>query len=232
MSRIMRNQPQLPLDIDDGRPARGEPAVVAPGAFWVRGWLDLAGQVTLVDACREWFRPPAGLRRPRMPNGGRFSTRAVCLGWHWYPYRYTRTCDDGDGAPVKPFPELLHRLAADACAAAGYEPGGHDAAIVNLYEDGAALGLHQDSAEGDAVAAGSPVVTVSLGDTCVFRFGNGLTRGRPYQDVTLESGDLFVFGGPSRLAYHGVPKVFPGTAPAELGLDGRISVTLRDSGQD
>ena len=224
------SQPQLPLDLDDGRPAPGEIVEVAPGALWAPGWVDLAGQRELAAHYREWAAPPAGLRRPRMPNGGQFSTRAVCLGWHWYPYRYSRTCDDTDGAPVKPFPELLRSLAADACLATGFEPRGHDAAIVNLYEAGASLGLHRDDAEGDAIAAGSPVVTVSLGDTCVFRFGNVHTRGKPYQDIELRSGDLFVFGGPSRLAYHGVPKVFPATGPVELDLAGRVSVTLRESG--
>ena len=74
------------------------------------------------------------------------------------------------------------------------------------------------------------MVSLSLGDTCVFRFGNTETRTRPYTDVELRSGDLFVFGGPSRLAYHGVPRVYAGTAPPELGLTGRLNVTLRVSG--
>jgi alkylated DNA repair protein (DNA oxidative demethylase) len=224
------SQPQLSLGLDDGRPPAGEPVEVAAGAVWIPGWIDVRRQQSLVEHYREWIRPPAGLRRPRMPNGGRFSTRAVCLGWHWYPYRYSRTCDDTDGEPVKPFPEVLRQLAADACRATGNAPRAHDAAIVNLYEVGASLGLHRDDAEGGAVAAGSPVVTVSLGDTCIFRFGNPHVRGKPYQDIELRSGDLFVFGGPSRLAYHGVPKVFPLTGPAELELAGRVSVTLRESG--
>jgi alkylated DNA repair protein (DNA oxidative demethylase) len=166
-----------------------------------------------------------------MPNGAPFSTRAVCLGWHWYPYRYSRTCDDHDGAPVKPFPAWLGRLGSDACRATGYEPAPFDAAIINVYSADAQLGLHQDDTEGEAIAAGSPVVTISLGDTCQFRFGNTETRARPHRDVELASGDLFVFGGPSRLAFHGVPKVLGGTAPPALDLEGRISVTLRVSGR-
>jgi alkylated DNA repair protein (DNA oxidative demethylase) len=155
----------------------------------------------------------------------------VCLGWHWYPYRYSRTCDDHDGAPVKPFPPHLVATAEDACRATGFRPGAYDAAIVNHYEPTSKLGLHQDKYEGDAVDTGSPVVTISLGDTCVFRLGNTETRTRPFHDVQLASGDLFVFGGPARLAYHGVMRILPGTAPAGLGLVGRISVTLRESGQ-
>jgi alkylated DNA repair protein (DNA oxidative demethylase) len=231
MHRMRMNQPQLPLNLEDDRRPDGEVVEVAPGAFWVPGWVELARQRALVAHYHEWIAPPAGLRRPRMPNGGRFSTRAVCLGWHWYPYRYSRTCDDTDGAPVKPFPDVLRSLAADACHATGYAPRNHDAAIVNLYERGASLGLHRDDAEGSAVAAGSPVATVSLGDACVFRFGNVHVRGKPYQDIELRSGDLFVFGGPSRLAYHGVPKVFADSGPVDLHLAGRVSITLRESGK-
>lgn len=221
------SQQQLPL----GQEASG-PVEIVPGARWVPGWLDSDAQLELAGAFRQWAEPPAGLRRPRMPNGAPFSTRAVCLGWHWYPYTYSRTCDDNDGAPVKAFPPLLERLGAAACAAAGFEPVPYDAAILNLYEPGAKLGLHQDKIEGpEVITAGSPVVTMSLGDTCVFRFGNTERPSRPYHDVQLASGDLFVFGGPSRLAYHGVPKVYGGTGPPDLGLDGRVSVTLRQVGQ-
>jgi len=223
----MMSQQQLPL----GQEAPG-PVEIAPGAFWVPGWLDDDAQMELADAFRQWAEPPAGLRRLRMRNGAPFSTRAVCLGWHWYPYCYSRTCDDNDGAPVKEYPSSLRRLGAAACEATGFEPVVYDAAIVNLYEPGAKLGLHQDKIEGaEVIRAGSPVVTISLGDTCVFRFGNTDRPSRPYQDVELASGDLFVFGGPSRLAYHGVPKVYGGTAPSDLGIAGRVSVTLRQSGQ-
>ena len=77
----------------------------------------------------------------------------------------------------------------------------------------------------------APVVSVSLGDSCVFRFGTPAGRGRPWTDVILESGDLFVFGGPSRRAFHGVPKVLAGTGDPGIGVDqGRFNVTLRQIG--
>ncbi|MEU5126685.1 alpha-ketoglutarate-dependent dioxygenase AlkB family protein [Streptomyces mobaraensis] len=202
---------------------------VAPGAVHVPGWLDEAAQQRLLRACREWARPPAGLRTVRMPNGGAMSVRTVCLGWHWYPYGYARTVVDGDGAPVKPFPHWLGALARDAVARAYGTPAGpepYDIALVNFYDAGARMGLHRDGDEKSA----APVVSLSLGDSCVFRFGNTETRTRPWTDVELRSGDLFVFGGPSRFAYHGVPRTFPGTAPAGLGLTGRLNVTLRVSG--
>ncbi len=172
------------------------------------------------------------------------SVQITCLGWHWYPYRYSRTVDDGDGRRVAGFPEWLgdlgRRALADAAtvapevlgpdqrgstaAAAGYRP---DVALVNWYGPGARMGMHADRDE----RCQAPVVSLSLGDTCVFRFGSVSGRGRPWTDVGLESGDLFVFGGPSRLAFHGVPKVLPGTGDPAIGLEaGRFNVTLRQSG--
>jgi alkylated DNA repair protein (DNA oxidative demethylase) len=102
-----------------------------------------------------------------------------------------------------------------------------DAAIVNLYSPGARLGLHQDAEE----PSDAPVVTLSLGDTCVFRLAGIDRRTGPFTDVDLRSGDLLVFGGPSRRIYHGVPKVVEATAPAGLGLPpGRLSITVRETG--
>ncbi len=213
----------LPLDGQPVRP-RTEPA---PGAVHLPGWLDLAGQQRLVAACREWARPPAGLRHTAMPTGGVMSVQTVCLGWHWVPYRYVRTADDG--AAVKAFPDWLGELGRAAVAAAydeqqgaGYRP---DVALINYYDEAARMGLHQDKDE-DSLA---PVVSLSLGDACVFRFGNTDNRNRPWTDVRLESGDLFVFGGPARLAFHGVTKTFPGTADPTTGLEsGRLNITLRE----
>ncbi|MFG2295780.1 alpha-ketoglutarate-dependent dioxygenase AlkB family protein [Streptomyces sp. NPDC048603] len=227
---------------------------IAPGAVHVPGWLDQDRQRRLVEACREWARPPAGLRTVRTPVGGTMSARQVCLGLHWHPYAYATTAVDGDGAPVKPMPAWLSELGREAVRAAYGEgtrddgrdgrdghggaggPGGllarlgageaYDIALVNFYDADARMGMHRDAEE----RSGAPVVSLSLGDSCVFRFGNTGTRGRPYRDVELRSGDLFVFGGPSRLAYHGVPKVYPGTAPPGLGLTGRLNITLRVGG--
>ncbi len=109
-------------------------------------------------------------------------------------------------------------------AVASYVP---DVALVNWYGPGARMGMHADREEPSA----APVVSLSLGDSCVFRFGTAESRGRPWSDVELESGDLFVFGGPARRAFHGVPKVRPGTGDPHIGLDtGRFNVTLRESG--
>ncbi len=207
---------------------------VGPGAVHVPDWLDLDAQADLVARCRDWSRDPAGLRTPHMPDGTPLSIRSVCLGWHWYPYAYSRTCDDHDGAPVKPLPADMVARAVTAAEVAGYARADvrFDASIINVYTPASKLGLHQDSAESaGSIAAGRPVVTISLGDTCIFRFGNNETRTRPWTDIELRSGDLFVFGGATRLAYHGVVRTLPGTAPPQLGLEGkRLSITVRDSG--
>ncbi|TPQ22415.1 alpha-ketoglutarate-dependent dioxygenase AlkB [Streptomyces sporangiiformans] len=203
-------------------------AEVAPGAVHLPDWLDAGRQRELLEACRDWARPPAGLRTVRTPGGGTMTSRQVCLGRHWYPYGYAHTVVDGDGAPVKPFPDWLgdlgRRAVADAFGGGATAP--YDIALINFYDAEARMGMHRDSDE----KSDAPVVSLSLGDACVFRFGNTESRARPYTDVELRSGDLFVFGGPARLAYHGVPRVHPGTAPRELGLTGRLNVTLRVSG--
>ncbi|OQD56912.1 alpha-ketoglutarate-dependent dioxygenase AlkB [Streptomyces phaeoluteigriseus] len=207
-----------------------ERAEIAPGAVHLPDWLDTTAQRELLAACRDWARPPAGLRTVRTPGGGTMTARQVCLGLHWYPYAYASTVVDGDGAPVKPFPawlgELGRRAVTDALGPQTAGRAAYDIALINFYDGDARMGMHRDADE----KSEAPVVSLSLGDTCVFRFGNTETRTRPYTDVELRSGDLFVFGGPSRLAYHGVPRVFPGTAPAGLGLTGRLNVTLRVGG--
>lgn len=208
---------------------------IAPGAVHVPDWLAPERQRELLAACRTWARPPAGLRTVHTPGGGTMTARQVCLGLHWYPYGYARTAVDGDGAPVKPMPDWLAQLGREAVACA-YGRGdtgpaaeaAYDIALINFYGGDSRMGMHRDSDE----KSGAPVVSLSLGDSCVFRFGTTASRGRPYTDVELRSGDLFVFGGPARLAYHGVPKVMPGTGPAWLGLTGRLNLTLRVSGLD
>ncbi|MEV7544724.1 alpha-ketoglutarate-dependent dioxygenase AlkB [Streptomyces sp. NPDC089915] len=214
----------------DGELFPRERTEVAPGAVHLPDWLGPRRQRELLDACRAWARPPAGLRTVRTPGGGTMTARQVCLGLHWYPYGYAPTAVDGDGAPVKPMPAWLAELGRRAVTEAYGTPppsaDAYDIALVNFYAGDSRMGMHRDAEE----RSPAPVVSLSLGDSCLFRFGNTASRGRPYRDVELRSGDLFVFGGPSRLAYHGVPRVLPGTAPPGLGLTGRLNVTLRVAG--
>jgi alkylated DNA repair protein (DNA oxidative demethylase) len=223
---------QLSLSIESpSRPTRRH--VVLPGVVHVSAWLDVDAQRELARAFRQWAAPPAGLRHPRVPTGHLMSVQSVCLGWHWRPYEYSRTADDTDGAPVKPLPDDVIELARAAVATAygpnspeavAYTP---DAAIVNLYAPGARLGIHQDGDE----PADAPVVTISLGDSCVFRLAGVDRRTAPFTDIDMRSGDLLVFGAPNRLIHHGVPKVHARTAPSKLGLPpGRLSITVRETG--
>jgi DNA oxidative demethylase len=230
------SQRQLALSIDDaGVVGPSDHIEVLSDVVHITGWLDASAQRKLVQKFREWARPPAGLRHPRVPTGHLMSVQSVCLGWHWQPYQYSRTADDTDGAPVKALPIDVADLARAAVGAAygrehpdavGYRP---DAAILNLYAPGAHLGLHQDGEEPST----APVVTISLGDTCVLRLAGVDRRTGPFTDVMLQSGDLLVFGGANRRIYHGVPKVLDATAPESLGLPpGRLSITVRETGLD
>lgn len=204
---------------------------IAPGATHVPGWLTLHQQQWIVLQFRAWAAGPVPLRAATV-RGHEMSVRTVCLGWHWRPYAYSREAIDVNGERVLDFPTWMVRLAQRAVidasgnpsAGDGYVP---DAALVNLYDDGARMGMHQDKDERSL----APVVSISIGDACRFRFGNTVDRRRPNEDVTLLSGDLFVFGGPSRLAFHGVTKIMPATAPTKCGLtSGRLNITMRVTG--
>lgn len=207
-----------------------ERRTIAPGVVHVPDWLDVEAQRRLVAAAQEWAAEGPGARHAVLPGGARMSVSSVCLGWHWIPYRYSRTRDDQDGSPVQPFPSWLAELGARAVADAydaevDYRP---DVALVNSYRGDARLGMHQDREE----RAPDPVVSLSLGTACVFRIGSPHHRRGPWHDVELCSGDLIVFGGDHRLAFHGVPKLLPDRDVPDIGVapGERINLTLRVSG--
>ena len=201
---------------------------VAPGTTWLRRWLPLDEQARLVAQCGTLMDGPAGGYVPTVRGGGKMRVRMMCLGRHWNPltYTYQSTRDDHDGLAVGPIPAAWVDLAEAAAREAGsaFRP---DICLINFYGADGRMGLHQDKDESAAsLAAGLPVVSVSLGDTARFLFG-GLRRRDAVESILLESGDVFVFGGPARLRYHGVARILPGTAPAPLALDGRFNLTFR-----
>ena len=206
-------------------------AEIAPGAVHVPGWLTLEQQRELVEACRDWARGPAPMRHTKLPSGGVMSVQTVCLGWHWLPYRYTPHRRRRRRRAGHAVPRLAGRARAarrsrthTATPRRGYTPGHRADQLLRRPAPGWACTRTRTS------AADAPVVSLSIGDACVFRFGNTETRGKPYTDVELRSGDLFVFGGPSRFAYHGVPKT-PGTGDPATGLaTGRLNITMRETG--
>ncbi|MBL8590070.1 MAG: alpha-ketoglutarate-dependent dioxygenase AlkB [Methylobacteriaceae bacterium] len=193
-----------------------------PGLRLHPGYFDRAAQEALVEALRAVVAA-APLFTPRMPKTGKpFSVRMTnCgrLGWvsDAAGYRYQTTHPD-TGAPWPAIPAaLLH-----AWEALADYPAPPEACLVNVYAPTARMGLHQDRDEEDFEA---PILSVSLGDSCVFRFG-GTTRGAATRSFRLHSGDALTFGGPARLAFHGVDRILPGTSTL-LAQGGRINLTLR-----
>lgn len=177
-----------------------------------------------------------GFYVPRTRWGKAMNLRMNCLGHHWSArdYKYHPTRVDVDGLPCAAIPDELQAMARRALLDTAYLPPGdvrpYDLCIVNWYtEDTGKLGDHVDNSESAAsLESGYPVVSLSVGASCVFRMG-GLARRDPYEHHVLESGDLVVFGRSKRLAYHGVKKLLPGTVPSHLRLaePGRLNLTFR-----
>lgn len=186
------------------------------------GSLDRTAQQELAELLREVVAE-APLFQPVMPRTGRpFSVRMTNLGpLGWVSdragYRYQPT-HPKTGRPWPAIPEAVLDIWRDV---SGY-PHLPEACLVNLYREGAKMGLHRDADEEDLAA---PVVSVSLGDTAVFRIG-GPERGGRTETLTLASGDVLVMGGQSRLCYHGIDRVLTGTSSL-LKDGGRLNLTLR-----
>jgi alkylated DNA repair protein (DNA oxidative demethylase) len=201
---------------------------LGPGAFHLAGYLSIDRQRAIVEQCRALIEGDVPAYVPIVRGGGRMHVRMLCLGRHWNgkTYTYEPTRSDFDGQPVPPLPAELAALARDVAAAVGM-PMQPDLCILNYYDADGRMGLHQDKDEGArSLAAGVPVVSLSLGDAARFLFG-GTRRRDPVQPLRLESGDGFVFGGPARLRYHGVSRILPGTSPPGLEISGRFNLTFR-----
>ena len=193
-----------------------------PGLRYLPGHFGLAAQKALVEELRI-AAAEAPFLTPVMPRTGRpFTVRMTNLGTlGWVSdragYRYQPTHPE-TAKPWPPIPEMVLKLWREVSGYA-HEP---QACLVNYYRQGAKMGLHRDADEEDFAA---PVVSVSLGDTAVFRFG-GPERGGKTETLKLSSGDVVVMGGPSRLCYHGIDRVLSGTSTL-LKDGGRINLTLR-----
>lgn len=205
-----------------------ERRTLADGVVHLCGALDPELQSAVTAHCLALMDGPVPAYVPVVRGGGHMHVRMLCLGRHWngQTYRYEGSRTDFDDLAVPPVPESLAGLARRLAAQADMtiEP---DICIVNHYGREGRMGLHQDKDESAAsIAAGVPVVSLSLGDTARFLLG-GTRRRDPVTPIPLESGDVLVFGGPARLRYHGVARIEPGTAPAWLGLSGRLNLTFR-----
>lgn len=204
------------------RPAPGVAIGSVAGARHLASCLHAEDQRSLVNSLAAVL-DAAPLYCPRMPRSGRpFSVRmSNCgpLGWvsDETGYRYQPTHPETG----KPWPAIPPMLLALWDRLAGY-PFPPEACLINVYDAKARLGLHRDQDEEDFSA---PVISVSLGDTALFRIG-GLGRKDPTRSLRLGSGDVVLLGGEARLAYHGVDRVLAGTSGLIPG-GGRINLTLR-----
>ncbi len=201
------------------RPAGGS---ILPGFRYHPNHLDKARQSHLAAIVEELITA-APLFRPTMPKSGRpFSvamTNAGRFGWisDRAGYRYAER-HPATGRPWPDMPEEILDLWREVTA----YPAAPECCLVNYYTPGARMGLHQDRDEADFAA---PVLSISLGDSAVFRIG-GRTRRDPTRSMTLHSGDIVVLGGDARLAFHGIDRVLGGSSRL-LARGGRINLTLR-----
>ncbi len=195
---------------------------LAPGLRYFAGHFDRGAQSALVEAIRGVVQS-APLFRPKMPRTGKpFSVRMTnCgpLGWvsDETGYRYQAQHPD-TGARWPAMPAAL----LDLWARIAEFPHPPEACLVNFYDEYAKMGLHQDRDEAEFAA---PVVSVSLGETALFRHG-GTACNDPTRSIKLASGDVLVFGGESRLIFHGIDRIYAGTSTV-LPNGGRINLTLR-----
>ena len=196
---------------------------LAPGLIYRPAHLSRAAQEELVAAISDVVRA-APLFTPRMPRTGKeFSVRMTncgSLGWmsdREGGYRY-QTVHPQTGRPWPAVPAQLLDLWRQLVAL----DAPPEACLVNFYAKDARMGLHADADENEPRA---PVLSVSLGASCLFRFG-GTNRAGPTKSIRLESGDVVIIGGPSRLCYHGVDRLYPATSTL-LPDDARLNLTLR-----
>lgn len=196
-------------DLFEGLPDENPREIVlAPGAMLLRGFASAqeAGLLAAIDAvCAQ-----APLRHMVTPGGHTMSVAMTSCGEAgWVSdrsgYRYA-ACDPDSGQPWPPMPDIFKELARRAAAQAGFDNFMPDACLINCYAPAARMSLHQDKDERDAAA---PIVSVSLGLPAVFLFG-GLQRSDRVQRYRLEHGDVVVWGGPARFAYHGIAPLAAG----------------------
>jgi alkylated DNA repair protein (DNA oxidative demethylase) len=210
-------------NVDERKPPK---EILGPGAVVLRGFA-LTDETALL-ANLDCIVEAAPFRHMITPGGFRMSvamTNCGTLGWisDRTGYRYD-TLDPDSGKTWPAMPESFRELATRAAEEAGFSQFIPDACLVNRYEPGSRLTLHQDKNERDY---GQPIVSVSLGLPAVFQFG-GEHRSGKTQRVPLTHGDVVVWGGPTRLRYHGVLPLKDGVHPATGAY--RINLTFRKAG--
>ncbi|KAK9066558.1 hypothetical protein SSX86_013881 [Deinandra increscens subsp. villosa] len=213
--------------------------ILGPGMILFKNYVSLKDQAEIVNICEKWGAGPGGgFYIPRCQNGEELRLQMMCFGRNWDPItRYEkRFRSDGSEPPAIPskFISLVETAIQDAQSFLdGFPSMRPDVCVANFYSPvHGRLDIHQDRDESsDSLQKGLPVVSISIGDAAHFVYNH--TRDENKLDrVFLESGDVLIFGGKSRLISHGLQQVFRGTAPRPLLLDtalmsGRLNLTLR-----
>ena len=193
------------------------PIAIASNIWLLRGWVNTSALLQGIETIAQ----QAPFRQMQVPGGQSMSVAATncgALGWvtDATGYRYSAT-DPITQKPWRAIPQSWQTLAHDAAALAGWLGFAPDACLVNRYEAGARMGLHQDKNECDY---SQPIVSVSIGAPCSFQIG-GLSRQDAVKSTMLHDGDVLVWGGDARLVFHGV-------RPLKAGL--RYNLTFRKAG--
>ncbi|VAI24033.1 unnamed protein product [Triticum turgidum subsp. durum] len=220
-----------------------------PGMVLLKNFLKPDDQVEIIKLCRELGVGTGGFYQPGYREGGKLSLRMMCLGKNWDPD--SRSYGDirpFDGAQPPQMPQELTKFVEEAIKAShdflkqrgkgATEPSvelpqmSPDICIVNFYTTGGKLGLHQDKDEDESsLEKRLPVVSFSLGDTAEFLYGDDRDVDKASK-IKLESGDVLIFGGQSRLIFHGVSGIMPKSAPLMVTdkanlRPGRLNLTFR-----
>ncbi|KAL1331172.1 hypothetical protein HN51_048442 [Arachis hypogaea] len=225
-----------------------ERMILRPGMVLLKKFLTHDEQVEIVKICRELGLGPGGFYRPSYENGAKLRLHMMCLGLDWDPQtgKYgNKRLVDGSNPPS--IPERFRKLVVKAIQEAQYlirkecrvsyaerilPSMSPDICIVNFYNNYGRLGLHKDRDETpESIQKGLPVVSFSIGDSAEFIYGDHRDVDKA-ENAVLDSGDVVIFGGVSRLIFHGVSSIIPNSAPKKLLQDimlspGRLNLTFR-----
>ncbi len=187
-------------------------------------YLTLQQQTEILTVCRQVARQ-SPLFTPTMKSGKPFNYQMTnCGDFGWISdtkgYRYSET--HPNGKPWTPIPEMIYNLTKDLANQIGEPDYLPQTCLINFYQHDGKLGLHQDNSEKNLKPA---IISISLGDDAIFLMG-GNKRNSPTQEILLKSGDILQLFGDSRLAFHGIKKIIPGTSGL-LKNGGRLNLTIR-----
>ncbi|KAJ4978331.1 hypothetical protein NE237_009111 [Protea cynaroides] len=227
---------------------RGEKLILRPGMVLLKKYISHTSQIKIIKKCQELGRGPGGFYQPHNRCGGKLCLQMMCLGKNWDSKMRSygdRRSIDGAYPPSIPveFKQLVEEAIRDSHAFIEQDlklsdvekvlpQMSPDICIVNLYTESGKLGLHQDQDESpESLRRELPVVSFSIGDSAEFLYGKN-RKIKMANKVVLESGDVLIFGGDSRLIYHGVSRIIPKSAPSSLvketNLRGRLNLTFRE----